>query len=92
MARRYNLMPLFLPLAIKAQSEIGLREAMKVWMRKECPEKECPEKAFRITGKGEMEFTMLDFSGRGLQSISSDAQNIANDIYSNTTVALGFNN
>ncbi|PPD95804.1 hypothetical protein GOBAR_DD07193 [Gossypium barbadense] len=73
----------------------GYKSTVRNWRKgsyESFNEKGMPRKSFPYHWKGRNGIYNVGFSRRGLQGISSDAQNIANDIYSNTTVALGFNN
>ncbi|KAK5793463.1 hypothetical protein PVK06_034611 [Gossypium arboreum] len=73
----------------------GYKSTVRNWLKgsyETFDEEGMLRKSFPYHWKGRNGIYNVGFSRRGLQGISSDAQNIANDIYSNTTVALGFNN
>ncbi|KAB2062519.1 hypothetical protein E1A91_A10G162600v1 [Gossypium mustelinum] len=73
----------------------GYKSTVRNWLKgsyETFDEEGMLRKSFPYHWKGRNGIYNVGFSRRGLQGFSSDAQNIANDIYSNTTVALGFNN
>ncbi|KAG8481362.1 hypothetical protein CXB51_026121 [Gossypium anomalum] len=67
----------------------GYKSTVRNWLKgsyESFDEEGMPRKSFPYHWKGRNGIYNVGFSRRGLQGISSDAQNIANDIYSNTTL------
>ncbi|KAA3480053.1 putative indole-3-pyruvate monooxygenase YUCCA11 [Gossypium australe] len=69
----------------------GYKSTVRNWLKgsyESFDEKGMPKKSFPYHWKGGNGIYNAGFSRRGLQGISSDAQNIANDIYTKHTAAL----
>ncbi|KAG4180126.1 hypothetical protein ERO13_A10G146500v2 [Gossypium hirsutum] len=69
----------------------GYKSTVRNWLKgsyESFDENGMPKKSFPYHWKGGNGIYNAGFSRRGLQGISSDAQNIANDIYTNVTAAL----